>query len=289
MNRFTWQELSDFYSGLPLDLRERREAAVTILAIRTAQQFFGDSWVQRHLNPEIRRPGFFRIIPEEIDPDMSRLTAFKLIDLAELLLNLQDIPGFSDCVKRMGDGDLEGSLAELDIARMIFINDWKFRFVEPSGQKGADYDFEITLSDELVLCADAKCKIESTELNEGTIRNALNDARKQFPKDRPSAVLVKFPSAWRKASNLKDVVTTATKEFFARTQRIVVVSFYTTPHEIVDSNFLMQGHEFLEISNASNRFDRNRDWRLFNRWRPNPASPDALYPKWGRVTKFGYK
>jgi hypothetical protein len=43
--------------------------------------------------------------------------------------------------------------------------------------KGKDYDFGIEYADGREACADAKCRLESTEVRADTIKNSLNKAR----------------------------------------------------------------------------------------------------------------
>jgi hypothetical protein len=86
------------------------------------------------------------------------------------------VDGFDSCVDRMKTEEfVESGLAELDFARMLFINDHDFRFAVLKGKRGEDYDFEITV-DEWLVCADVKCKLEDTDISENTIRNVLSDA-----------------------------------------------------------------------------------------------------------------
>jgi hypothetical protein len=200
-----------------------------------------------------------------------------------MLLNLQYVKGFDSCVRRLRNGDLEPTVAELSVAAMIYINDWSFRFVEPTGAKRNDYDYEITLSDGLV--ADAKCKIESTALSENTVLNALKKAHGQLRDDQPGIVLIKFPSDWLEIDGHLDVLLAPTKEFFRSKSRIVSVGFYTTPMALTDG-YMFQGHQFLEVHNRLNKFDVYRDWRLFGRWRPPKGAANGLPPKWLRLINF---
>jgi len=128
--------------------------------------------------------------------DRSQEQSYRIVDLAELLINLQHVVGFDDCIKRMELGDIEATYAELDLGRMLYQSDIDFRFVTTTGTKGDDYDIEIVLKDGTVVCADAKCKIEATQLSERTVVNSLHQARTQFPSDKPSVIFVKMPPRW---------------------------------------------------------------------------------------------
>ena len=124
--------------------------------------------------------------------------------LAELLYNLQRIPGFDECITRMRDGDIEGTHAELDFGRMLYIHRIEFRYVVQSGTKGSDYDVDVIYPNGLAVCGDAKCKVEATEFSTQTIDNTLETARGQLPNDRPGIVFVKIPPRWISPTQILD-------------------------------------------------------------------------------------
>jgi hypothetical protein len=71
------------------------------------------------------------------------------------------------------------------------------RFVIPTGEKGCDYDCAVTYDDGRKACADAKCRIEKSEIRPETIRYALETARsRNLRKDQPGIVFVKVPQTW---------------------------------------------------------------------------------------------
>jgi hypothetical protein len=76
----------------------------------------------------------------------------------------------------MRAGQVESTFAEFDFARFLYIHDVGFKFVRPVGVKGKDYDVGIEYSDREA-CADAKCRLEDTEVRADTIRNSLVKAR----------------------------------------------------------------------------------------------------------------
>src|SRR5712671_5500791 len=96
----------------------------------------------------------------------------------------------------MRDGNIEGTYAELDFGRMLYLNQVPFRFVVPQGATGRDYDIEVEYPNGVIASADAKCKIEHTGFTENSITNTLKKARKQLPDDRPGIIFVKVPSRW---------------------------------------------------------------------------------------------
>ena len=122
----------------------------------------------------------------------------RLLDFAENLFNLQNIDGFDDRVNRLrADSMIESTFAEFDFARFLYIHDIDFKFVVPCGVAGKDYDYRIRYADGREVCADAKCRLEGTQMRADTIVNALKKARSNnLPHDEPGAVFVKVPASW---------------------------------------------------------------------------------------------
>jgi hypothetical protein len=130
------------------------------LACGILRQFLNEQWIDRHFDPKGKK-GFLTL--DETTPERREQSGFRLIDLSEVLFNLQDVPGFDECITRLRNGDIEGTYAELDFGRMLYLNKVPFRFVVPQGLKRADYDIEVIYPNGLIACADSKCKIETTE------------------------------------------------------------------------------------------------------------------------------
>jgi hypothetical protein len=242
--------------------------------------FFGQEWVDEHVSPERTTAGFLRVpLGEGAD---TQISALKLVDFAELLRNLQDIPGFDACIDRMQHGVIESTFAELDLGRMLYCSNVDFSFVKPQQKKGLDYDVEITLSDGMVVCADAKCKVE--DFSAETVRYSLEKARTQFPKDRLSIIFMKVPYRWFAEPILGISLINIAEKFLRGTGRIVSVKFYFSDIGYRDKA-LRHDHAFKEISNPNNRFDPSRDWTMF----AEPTSKSGWNgrpPRWKRLLFF---
>jgi hypothetical protein len=199
-----------------------------------------------------------------------------------MLFNLQNVPGFDECVERLKAGDIEATLAELDLGRFLFLHSVSFRYVKPISKKGSDYDVDITYPNGVVASADAKCKVDG-EFNKKTIENSLETARKQLPKDNPGIVFVKHPASWAKEhfEEMREL----TAKFFSRTERIVSVKYYVQPFERRGDNLVHQ-HGYVEFSNPKTRFGNNIDWDLF----PVGVLENFKLPAhWQRILHYGGK
>jgi len=295
-HRLTVRNLLDFYASFAEDdeVKQKPDLTSVVISFRVIQYFFGDEWINKNVNPYAKKPGYMRITFGKTAQDEIR--GMRLVDLAELLLNLQDTPGFADLVGRLKTADVEPSLAELYVGRILYINDVPFRFVAPKGQKGDDYDLEVTYPDGTVVCGETKCKIESTTLTESTIANALQTARGQLPKDRPGVIFLKFPQQWLEGDQRQasaQLMAHAAIKFFVGTakrpaaSRIASVKYYVEPMSHADGH-AKHGHEFLQVSNPHNKFFPKRNWDLFH-YRPVPGHWNAMPPKWIRLYKFPHE
>src|SRR5260370_13729982 len=88
--------------------------------------------------------------------------------LAELLYNLQDVEGIGGRRASIQEGVVESTYAELAFAGHFVRRGVRIRFVEPSGVKGNDYDFDVC-EEAIAVCCEVKCKLETTDLSENTI------------------------------------------------------------------------------------------------------------------------
>jgi hypothetical protein len=96
--------------GLPPELRANAKAASFALASGVLRAFFDPEWVERHIISDEYKPGFMSIDESQIE--RQEITFFRGMDLAEVIDNLQLVPGFDECITRMRDGDIEGTYAE---------------------------------------------------------------------------------------------------------------------------------------------------------------------------------
>jgi hypothetical protein len=249
------------------------------LAAGILRIFLGADWVEKHVVSDGSKKGFLSV--KEDDPVQREISFFRIIDLAELLFNLQFMPGFDECIDRMRHGDIEGTLAELNVARMLFVNQVPFRFVVPKGVKKEDYDFDILCPSGKIACADAKCKIDETTFSEGGIRNVLSAARKQLPNDRPGIIFVKTPAHWLLDENFRRNALPVAERFLGGVRRIVSVKFYVEP--VTFSNNVMRTDlGYKEVSNRKTDFGDEVDWNLFRRL-DVPADANGLPPHYKRI------
>jgi hypothetical protein len=139
----TKRDLLDVDSQLPPEVIEAG-LRVPLLAGSVITHFLGMNWFNKH----VRQSGGHLSISD--DDGVYQRQMFRMTELAETLLNLQHIDGFDDLLDRMlVTHNPEPELAELHIGKMLYVNDWPFRFVKRQGRRGADFDL-VSIGSELL-------------------------------------------------------------------------------------------------------------------------------------------
>jgi hypothetical protein len=275
--------LKEVLKSAPREFREHSGDRQQWICFSVLRHFFGRKWIQAH----ILGAGAKGFLANVFDNDAKTrvIRGFRITDLAEMLYNLQRIDGFYECIDRMRKGQIESTYAELDVGKLLFMHRIPFRFVVPQNRKGFDYDFELTYPDGLVACADAKCKLEVSEINRNTVKNSLQDAREQLPSNRPGIAFVKIPPRWiddpTRAAELENVAV----EYLRGTRRLASVKFYVSDLIYGDdiSHHVMR---FKEISNSQNRFDATRNWDLFESRAISDGHWNGMPDHWFRLAYF---
>jgi hypothetical protein len=169
------------------------------------------------------RPGRAFMRAEATDVEDLYRNQQRALRIAELLFNLQDVDGIDARVDALRSGMLESTYAELECGAFLRRRGVTFRYVTPSGSKGADYDAEVHLPDGPKVNCEMKCKAEGTELGEGAVLNPLQAARKQLPAGEPGLVFLKVPESWVKRPEVAEVVPKIIDGFLRNTSRVKAV------------------------------------------------------------------
>jgi hypothetical protein len=248
------------------------------LAIAVLRELMGDDWLESYILPAAKHKNILTLT--ETSQELDTREYLVLADLAEVMFNLQPVPGFLVCLERLRNGDIEGTLAELGLGRMLFRHGIPLKYVVPTSRKGEDYDMEVRLPNGMYGCVDAKCKIEGGSLSVPSIENTLKKGRKQLPSDRPGMIFLKHPPDWLEDPHLVEKFSAVASKFFRTTQRIVSVKFYVEPLLTIDG-FVSQRLGFKEFSNQRTRFGDGVDWNLFQ-----PNADFSNQKNWQKILLF---
>ena len=288
--RIATTDLQAIIDGFPREVHEEPGRLMFTLAVKIIRHYLGQQWYEEHIfqdSGQTRPPGFLRMNFSR-GFEGERVNARRL-DLAETLFNLQHIEGFDDRVDQLRRGDIESTIAELDLARFLYVHDVAFKFVVPVGERGEDFDFAVSYDDGREACVDAKCRLEATEVRAETIRNSLNKARQNnLPANRPGIIFVKVPPRWLEDHSVRDATHEVVKGFLRNSGRVVSVILYAIAVSAMSEGALvLMRHRFDELPNPSHRFEMAKNWTLFRDYKI-PLEWGGMHPKWVRVVSKGF-
>jgi hypothetical protein len=288
--RITVADLDKTRLTFPAEVHEEPGRETFTLAASVVCHFFGRQWYMDHVFQDEAGSlpdGYMRLDFSRTVQGQIKTTRF--LDFAENLFNLQDIEGFDDRVEQMRTGSIEATFAEFDFGRFLYMHDVEFKFVTPCGIAGKDYDYKLRYADGRGACADAKCRLEGTEMRGETIMSALRKARSNnLPADEPGAVFVKVPQSWLDDEQTRRAIYATVGDFLRNTKRVVSVVVYTVVmKELKDQAMMLMRHRFKEFENPSHRFDQSKNWTLFRDY-VVPEEWGGMPPKWKRILSKGF-
>jgi hypothetical protein len=224
------------------------------LAMRVLTYFLGIGWMETNVMNKTAPTDFLR--NDWSSPERRDFHFYRVISLAEMIFNLQWVGGFDNLVDDVRTNtQLEPRFAELEVGKLLHIYGVNFRFIVPQGTKGTDYDIELCMPDGRVALVETECKIETTAISSRTMKDTLEHARKQLPKDGVGIIFVRVPGDWFKVANEwlpnkfgAETVSKAIQSFLRNTTRIVSVKAYGTAIHLEDG-FGVQLSEIREFDN----------------------------------------
>jgi len=187
----------------------------------------GLKWRENHIllgNPE---SSYLRSSPKTgKDYDLHIL---RVVDLAELLYNLQAAHGIDAVYRRLvtEPAKIEATVLELEGFRLLWLAQQKFKIVHSGAGQNLKYECEIDLPNGTNAYCEMKCKLETTEYSENTLKGVLNSARGQLPKNGCGIILLKIPQTWVDASyEVAASINHVIGSFLRNTSRIAEVVWY---------------------------------------------------------------
>jgi len=230
---------------------------VYTLAVRILNSAFGKDWVEHHVLASDDKSPFFRNLEAAAGDEAFHRA--RVVDLAETIINLRDVPGLSDVLREIQLGHIEDRFAELEVGKILVLAGSQVNFVTPGGPRGSSYDLEIATPAGKV-CADVKCRIESNLTPSGSaILNTLKAARTQLPNDQMGAFFLKFPQSWAPDGDIRPLIpmlVEAAHEFLRGTRRVVAIVMYFNM-VLPENGGLGIYNVYQQVLNSRHRFGDN--------------------------------
>lgn len=188
-------------------------------AVYVLGTILGGEWVDRHLLPSNRRRATF-LAPEITDDCDGYKHQDRVVALAEILLNLQDVDGFDGRLPKWRTESAETVLGEAEGLRLLY----RAGILTRLPLEGTDgrFDAEVICGGTILAC-EVKTKLASTELSEATIEKSLATARRQLPAGLPGIVILKIPESWTRVAATPHPLELAVVGALSASSRIVAV------------------------------------------------------------------
>jgi hypothetical protein len=245
------------------------------ISIEILRGFFGLEWAEKHIMDDTEPRGFLN----SFDTDEARETSIRrIINLAEMLVNFQQIKGVEACFDQIEFGHIESGFAELEAGKVLVCAGVDFQYIWQAKKKGKDFDIGLKFRSGAIGCADVKSKLGVTPISDGTIIRSLRDAQSQLPSDYPGVVFLKLPGKWWDDQDAMKAIAGAVNSFIRGTTVIVSVVIIFSVDIFKDGRTLTWLHQ-LEILSDNHKFDRAADWRVLK---------DAIQipPNWINLTEI---
>lgn len=153
----------------------------------------------------------------------------RVVQLAELLYNLQTVPGITHIYRRIISDPLqiEATVLELSGLSMLWRARIPFRIIHTGADQGLNYDCELTLPGGETAYCEMTCKVEGSSFDTERFRSKLNEERGQLPADRCGVIFLKIPDAWVVDLAIMRQLEPTITNFLAKTSRVADVVLYT--------------------------------------------------------------
>jgi hypothetical protein len=232
------------------------------VAMRVLIAFLGIEWAERHVMGSSSPTDFFK--NDWSNETRRNMHLMRVVHLADMLLNLQYAPNFTSVLGQLKRGDIEPTYAELEAAKLLYWSGVPFRFVHPSGH-GRTHDLELSWAGHNV-CADTKCRIETSERSYKTTLDRLSSNINQLPPSTPGMFFVRLPQSWnadgRDISHMSEMQSLA-DAFFRGTRRVVALVFFFSL-AVEFEQFTAPVILMRTFVNPNHRHDTSVDWNIFS-------------------------
>lgn len=199
-------------------------------------------WIVENIIAKNPNTEYLRSMPNldsflDAEDHFSRIT-----DIADLLFNLQWVPGIEQIYRRIvkQSDQIEATLLELEGLRMLTIGGLPFRILHDGAGQGLNYECEIITPTGLIAYCEMKCKIESTVFSVASLKNAFNKARKQLPKGKCGVLFLKVHTNWIEDAEIRTSLDKTIYKLLGGTERITVAVCYSRHKQLSGGKIFSQ-------------------------------------------------
>jgi hypothetical protein len=158
-------------------------------------------WSSKHFGRSDQACDYFQATHGDYAEGLRHLS--RTIEFGELIYNLHGVAGFDErisSIKKDEKTGIESGIAELIAGKFFKAVNVMFQYVVtkpiPGQNTPKNPDIEYVAGLNRLESCEVKCHLLSTELNERSIFNTLQDAKKQLPKGKAGLILLRVPETW---------------------------------------------------------------------------------------------
>jgi hypothetical protein len=283
--------IRDSIRQLPEDVRRNKGRLHSYSYLMIIEYFMGTEWLERYILPETAKRKSF-LFPHLNVVGRQSLWLIDVLMLADMLYNLQSVPGFDDAIAPMMGGDIESTMSVLTAGKLLHRIGKNFQFLKPIGVRGLDPDIALMYSEDQIAFLEVKCKARTTTKSYETVINALNTAMGQLPPTQAGIVFMQIPEQWidRGGGSERRItreILDAIYDFLRNSSRVAMLMFYTSIITTGETETTVD-HGYIEVVNEDSRH-ANRDWVIFGNiadWRDAGGTWDSVdqYPPEALIT-----
>ncbi len=178
----------------------------------------GPDWWEKHWETARTSKDYFLKLGKEYSRE-DHIFQHRMIILGHMLYALKDAQGYETFISSLKTGDIESTFFELLVAELLQRNGFSIEFIAESGKKTEDYDVRANINDS-EFCVEAKSRRDGIILNEKTLTNTLQKARKQLPSTLPGIIFISIPEQWTREPTVENIIGECVKAFLRNTGRV---------------------------------------------------------------------
>lgn len=152
----------------------------------------------------------------------------RLLTVGETLFLLRSCSGFSEFCRRFRGRDMRSTFFELFAARSFFHSGFDLYARPEADQKREDFDFQATRDGERINVEVTALTAPSFSIK--TVKNALDQKRKQLPDSLPAIIFCVHPESWFGEPDLDFALMHTTYKFFSGSKRVNAVVYVGERH-----------------------------------------------------------
>lgn len=157
----------------------------------------GTEWFEAHVGADHRKNPTNIFLRSSPGTRLERRDHYlRVMELGRRIFELGQETFIEVLIKNLKRRDLAGAAFEADVIRMLVSLPVIVDLRLESGVKGDDYDIDLWVTPETPLAIEAKTRAETGPYSDSRLKDTLQTAREQLPKDGLGAIFVKVPAQW---------------------------------------------------------------------------------------------